>query len=483
MATRRAAPKRAAPYERVSLDRRDSRRSVDEQHADNLATIEREAWRYVDDGSRFVDNDRSASRYAKKERPGYVRLVSFVDAGRCDVVVVWELSRLSRDLGTLVAFRDLCRARGVLWSVGGRTYDPGDDRDTWPLIAQAIQAENESAQTSKRVRRAMVKNAEKGRPHGKHSYGYRREYDPETRVLVRVVIDEDQAAVLREIADRFLAGEAFYSIAHDLTARGVPAPAGGKVWHPSNCARLMKNPAYIARRMQNGQYVADAIWPPIFGESEWALMQGKLADPARLTTHEAATKYLLTGIAECGVCGSTRMSTVKHRGTGNRSFICGAKFCVSRAITPTEQLVEKKIIERLASPDVADLFGTGGDDDSAEAARKRAAELRERLAGFEAEAMAGRITPAAFGRFETKLTEQIEAAEVEARRAVLPAALTELAGVDPEHVAAVWQAMTIHEKRDALRATGARVTILPVGRGKRIFDPATVRVEFPKRKG
>ncbi|MGH8963600.1 MAG: recombinase family protein, partial [Jatrophihabitantaceae bacterium] len=297
MATRHGTARRATTYERVSLDRRDVRRSVTEQRDDNMGTVEREAWAYVDDGRPFVDNDRSASRYAKKTRPGYVRLVEFVTAGFCDVVVVWELSRLSRDLGALVAFRDLCRDRGVLWSIGGRTYDPSDERDTLPLIVQACQAEGESANTSKRVRRGMNANAAAGRPHGRLTYGYRREYDPTTKAFIRQVVDDDQATILHEISDRFLTGEAFYSIARDLTGRGVPSPAGGVKWHPTNCARLMRNRAYVAQRVQNGDVVADAVWPAIFDGTTWAELQGKLDDPTRRTRKEPAIRYLLTGFA------------------------------------------------------------------------------------------------------------------------------------------------------------------------------------------
>ncbi|MGO9154853.1 recombinase family protein [Mycobacterium sp.] len=54
----------------------------------------------------ICDNDRSASRYATKDRPGFERLCRIVTPG--DVMVVWEASRVPRDMGTLIALRGLC---------------------------------------------------------------------------------------------------------------------------------------------------------------------------------------------------------------------------------------------------------------------------------------------------------------------------------------------------------------------------------------
>ena len=218
----------------------------------------------------------------------------------------------------------------------------------------------------------------------------------------------------------------------------------------------------------------------MFSETDWALLQAKLTDPARATRKESAIKHLLTGFAICGACDSPRMGTIKQRG-GYRAYICTACHGVARKQEPTDRHVESKIIERLSSPDLADLYGRAGDHNAATvaAARDRARELRARLASFEDEAAEGKISPAAFGRLEVKLTAQIDEADGEAQRAALPSTMRHLAGINPERVTAVWGALTIIEKRDALRALQAVVTIRPTGVGRRVFDPASVTVEFP----
>ena len=67
--------------------------------------VERQGWTLV---RVFDDNDRSASRYARKPRPEYARLKNFLIAGGADVLVMWEGSRAQRDLRDFLALRDLC---------------------------------------------------------------------------------------------------------------------------------------------------------------------------------------------------------------------------------------------------------------------------------------------------------------------------------------------------------------------------------------
>lgn len=51
-------------------------------------------WRIVDE---FVDNDRSASRYARKVRPDFARVVELIDAGGARRIVPYSLDRLLPD--------------------------------------------------------------------------------------------------------------------------------------------------------------------------------------------------------------------------------------------------------------------------------------------------------------------------------------------------------------------------------------------------
>ena len=75
-------------YCRVSADRRNGR-SVAEQEAECRAECERQGWNVVDV---LTDNDRSASRHARKSRPAWDRVKQRVASGDVDVLVTWEAS-------------------------------------------------------------------------------------------------------------------------------------------------------------------------------------------------------------------------------------------------------------------------------------------------------------------------------------------------------------------------------------------------------
>src|SRR5690606_26154677 len=80
---------RAVFYARVPNDLREGR-AVEEQEKETRAWVDREGWQLVDVLS---DNDLSASRYARRTRPDWRRLIDMIRSGDVDVVVFWELSR------------------------------------------------------------------------------------------------------------------------------------------------------------------------------------------------------------------------------------------------------------------------------------------------------------------------------------------------------------------------------------------------------
>lgn len=462
---------RAAIYSRVSSDPRGRGRSVQEQEAECHAIAERQGWSVV---GVFTDNDRSASRYATKARREYERLLDFVREGRCDVLVTWEASRFQRDLEAYVALRELCRLRGVLWSYSGRTYDLQRTDDRLSTGLDALLAERESDMTRDRVLRAVRANAGTGRPHGKLLYGYEREYDPSSGQLLAQVVREDQAEVVREIARRFLSGEAFRAIADDLNRREVPAPRGGS-WHPTNVRRVVLNPAFAGKRVHQGKVIGPAAWPAILDEATHHRVVAKATDPARRTHRESAVRHLLSGIATCGVCGG-RVRVQKNRGF--LAYLCIDKFCVSRRENDVDELVTRVVLARLSEPDALDLLDPAVDeDDDVRAALSDAQEKRARLDTFYDAAAGGEISAAALSRIETRLLDEIKMAEGRARRGSRTTAVQELMDAGPSQA---WKSTSLTVRREVIKEL-VEVRILPARRGARTFDPNTINISWRAR--
>lgn len=462
------APLRAVIYTRVSSDPNDRGRSVTEQETECRAVCERNGWAVT---AVYSDNDRSASRYATKERTQYRRLVRHVEAGRADVLVVWESSRGTRDLAEYVTLRALLESRGVLLSYSGRTLDMTDAADRFTATLDAVLAERESDETRKRVLRAVRSNADKGRPHGKLLFGYRREYDPVTRELISQVPDPVTGEVVREAARRVLSGETPYAVAQDFNQRGVMPPRGSeRGWDLTQVKRLCINPGYAAKRVHQGKVVGDATWPPLISEADHLALVAKLGDPRRRTQRDSAIKHLLSGIAVCGVCGG-RMRVQKNRGF--LAYLCVDGFHVSRREDDVDAYVTEVTLQRLERPDLSDLMASEPDADTA-AALAEAHEKRARLDGFYDAAAAGELTPQALSRIEARLLPEIEVAEKRALPRFTSPLVTEIAGSE---VRERWERLPLTAKREVI-TTLITVRIMPSTRGRRTFDPDAVAIEW-----
>jgi site-specific DNA recombinase len=459
---------RAVIYTRVSSDPNDRGRSVAEQEVECRGVCERNGWDVV---GLFSDNDRSASRYATKVRPQYKRLIESVEAGGCDVLVTWEASRAQRDLMAYARLRDLFERKGVLLSYSGRTYDMSEADDRFGTGLDALLAERESDQTRKRVLRAVRSNATKGRPHGRLLYGYRREYNPETRELIGQVLDEQTAPIVREAARRVLAGETPYAVAQDFNRRGVPTPTnGGRGWDLTQIRRLCVNPGYASKRVHQGKVVGEATWPPILDEATHHGLVARLSDPKRRTQRDSAIRHLLSGVALCGVCNG-RIRVQKNRGF--LAYLCVDGFHVSRREELVDVFVEAVTVARLERSDMVQLV-MAEDDYAVAVAIAEAREKRGRLDGFCDAAAAGELSPAALSRIEASLLPEIAAAEKRAQRAALSPVVADTAGPD---AAERWARLSLPPKREIIR-TLMTVRIMPTKRGARSFDPEHIEISW-----
>ncbi|MFG2145527.1 recombinase family protein [Streptomyces sp. NPDC048696] len=465
---RNARPLRAVIYVRVSQDRLNRQRSVSEQEAECRAVCEREGWTVLP--RVFKDNDRSASRYAVKERKDYPELKEFIRDGNADVLVTWESSRAQRDLGAYVELRELCREFGVLWNYKGRTHDLSRTDDQFTTGIDALVDERASAETRDRVLRAKRSCAMKGRPNGRTLFGYRREYDPNTSEYLRQVPHEEQAPVVREVARRLAAGESVHSVMLSLNQRGIPTRAGNR-WDWTAVKSMITNPGYIGKRIYQGKVIGDADWPPLLDQETFYAVVARFAQPERKQKREGRYVHLLSGMARCGSCGG-RIRTMKS--SGQRNYTCygndisAKRGCVGIRMGRMDTYIVGLVTARLARPDAADLLCEDRTDELT-AALAEAAEKRARLDGFYDQAASGGLSPAALSRIEARLLPEIRTAENRAAALRVSPVLREVIRPD---IAEVWPTLELEHQRAVIDAL-MTIKLHPArkGKGSRTFDP------------
>lgn len=483
----RGQRRRAVLYGRVSnlTQGEATGRSVDSQLAAGQAWADREGVTVVG-----VYRDDGISAYSqRKERPDWKKVMAEIALGDVDILWCWEVSRASREREVWAKLIRTCQANDVMLAVGDRIHDPNDPDDGFMLDLTAALAVRESAMTRKRILRAVQDRATAGKPHGKIPYGYRREYDPTSGALLRQVVDETTAPVIRELARRVLAGESMYAITHELNARGVPSPEtvrqrrmhGPHVplipWHASEIKDQLVSPTNAGQRTHRGSVVADATWPAIIPVADHVALVAKLSAPGRKSWKDGGTKHLLTGIAECGVCGAKvrRVTNRTYPAYSCRGLDRRGASCVVRQQEGMDLLVEEAIIRFCERPDVKERLVIDSRDEDASAAAAELEELRAKLDSFIASVkQPNGISPETLAGVEAHLRPLIAAAEARSVPVSVPPLVADLLG---PHARTAWKALSVPQQRQVVRYL-MRVVIHPaVGqRGARNFD--TSRVEL-----
>lgn len=498
----------AALYGRVSQDKRDDQRSVDDQDTFNRAECVRMDWEI---GGAYADPDLSASRFATKARPDWDALLADLAAGRFHVLVLWEASRGDRTLHSWIGLLDLCRDLGIWIHVTSHshTYDLRRRRDYKTLAEEGIDSADEVEKTSERLQRTMEGLAMRGMPHAHTLWGYRREYavdnrgrrilvgqfpdiEPRTAVAVDGTVSQyTRAAVIAEMAERVVTGEAALAVAVDLNRRGIPTPLDSQSgWTANEVRRRVTNPAYAGLRAYRGRVVGEAIWEAIIKPpARHHILVAKFADPTRRLNKDTKITHLGSGLYLCGECGSIVRTATKKNKTMAPSlhYMCwplkktrwktGPGHCVSRRANDVDAFVQRAVWLRLAREDIAELLAEDTEADAVlDAVQAEIAEKQLRLDQARDSFAAGKLPIEGLERVEADLGPEIERARASVRRARLGPVLDGLILPTIEEIEAEWWRRSLSERREVIRALTLRVEILRIYPRRNVPPEESVRI-------
>lgn len=468
--------RRAVIYCRISRDEQGTGQKVEDQEKDCRALAERMGLVVVEV---FTDNDIGAVRNKgkKKRRARWFDLLDAIRAGQVDVVLATEPERVQRETRDLLDYIDVCQVRNVpTFTVRGGSFDlsTSDGRMTAKIITATKEAEVEKIR--ERARAARVHKTSRGEwTGGRRPYGYEAD---------GVTVVPAEAQHLRWAAAQVLAGTSLNAVCAGLNQRGART-ATGKEWRPTELRRALVRPRNAGLSVHQGQVVGKAGWPPILDEDTWRGVCAVLGDPARRTNTTTARKWLLSGLARCGVCGDPvrSFSASARRRRTKPVYTCKTGKHVIRTAEEVDAFVEEVVIgvlrERGAELLVPDQAGDTGQLHLRDAAL--AARQREAARMFSA----GTIDGPQLEQITADLRQQRE--EITDRLAAMTKGSV-LAGVaDAADPGKAFDACDLSRKR-AIVDVLMTVTILPARRGRRpgwragesYFDPATVRID-PKR--
>jgi site-specific DNA recombinase len=450
--------RKCALYLRVSLDPTGEELAIQRQREDCLRIAAQREWTVV---AEFVDNSISATDKSKV-RPGYDGLVAGYEAREFDAIVCWDLDRLTRQPRQLEDWIDAAEERGLLLVTANGDADLATEGGQLFARMKAAVARSEVKRKGDRQRCAAVQRAELGRPPlGVRLTGY----TPKGETI------EHEAVVVRQVFERFAAGDSLRNLAAWLTSTGIPT-RHGKPWNPSSLRTMLTNPRYAGLAVYQGKTNGrKGVWSAIVDEDTFDDVQTRLNDPRRRTQQGTDRKHLGSGLFRCGVC-----SDPVRAFSGNR-YRC-PRGCLTRAQDGIDRFVLDVVRGRLARPDLADLLAPE-ETDEARAIGKEVKRLRARLRrisdDYDAELIDGHRYKVATSKVEAELAE---AQRVQARMTTKKGAAGILLASDP---VAAFDAAPLMMRRTAIDAM-CIVAVSPAPRGRKGFDPDSVDVRWHRKE-
>jgi DNA invertase Pin-like site-specific DNA recombinase len=430
---------------------------------------------------RFTDNDRSATYGGP--RPEYDELIRAVKAGETDAVLVYMLGRLWRNRAERAVGMEIFRQHGVsVLCAKGPQLDlsTAAGRMLAGVLGEFDTFEVE--QMSEREQRKVRQMVEQGLPpSGRRCYGYGKD---------GWEIVPDEAEDVRAMFDALLTGRSLLGIAREMNERGR-LNRDGRPWNHGSVRQLLLNERFAAlreypprkKRADPPGQIYPGRWPAIVSEDTWRAAVAILEDESRLKSHgDTGRKWLLSGLAVCGVCDDGTTVTTAQRGYDRRHkqpqmqriYRCRASKHIARNAEPIDDLVERSVIRRLSRPDASDLLVDQAAPE-AEDLRSKALALRGRLDALAAEfAEDDQADPREFREASRRIRERLAEVEQQMTHPQRSRVLVDL--VLAEDPAAVWQEMPLDRQR-AVVSMLFRVTILKGRPGNVPFDPETVRIE------
>lgn len=226
--------KRVCAYVRVSSEKDAQMESFENQQSYFKRKYE------DDDSCEFVGifSDSGISG-TSENRPAFQQMLTMCRKREIDLIHTKSISRFARNTLTVLSVSRELKGYGIGIYFEEQNINTLSSEGELMLTVLASFAEAEAFDMSENQKWAVRKKFESGEVmiNTKRFMGYDKDSDG------NLIINREEAAIVRMIFERYLAGLGFYRIARELNEKRIPTITGG-VWHESTVRGMIKNEKY-----------------------------------------------------------------------------------------------------------------------------------------------------------------------------------------------------------------------------------------------
>lgn len=492
-------------YLRLSKYHRDGADAVERQRLDLQRLLHGEGlWTIMGE---YIDND-SASASAVKTRRGWRALNSDIESGAVRAVAFWKLDRTNRIASQIIEWLGWCLNGGVELVSHQDSPSELNNASAGAKLAtglKALFAEIETDTMSTRQKAAKAHAAEAGFHHGGSvPFGWKigpKAVDEHGRSGTRLVPHDIEFAALQEAVQLTLAGRSLSEIAHYWADHYGIVTAQGRHLYEGNISRYLRSPRMVGYRMRNvpehqrgvqlnlmDYIVRDTHGEPVISQERvcdvatWHRVQRSLMDRSTARVRKAwgdnGIEWILTTILRCPSCGRSLYGADQSKRTRagvsyqRRVYLCRTNARVAKGVCTggvsihaddSEAYVFAWLEEYLTTDRLsrarAELVAKRGDAPEGRLLREldeARVERDELLAKQGSTEFTGAMVTVLLGML-SNATQRIEKLERQLESPAGGDLPTETGG----ELLQRWPAMSLSQKRTAIRQTIDRIEVAP----------------------
>lgn len=280
-------------------------------------------------------------------RPGLIKLMTDIAAGKIDVVVVYKIDRLSRSICDFAELSKTFDKYGTSFVAVTQDINTSTSSGRMMLNILVTFAQYEREVIAERIRDKMSASRKKGLwVGGVTPYGYQ-------ALNKKLEIVPEQAEIVKNIFQRYSETGSAKQVCDELDAAGIRNRTGKK-FAPPMIYRMLENHSYLGQVEYKGE-VFPGEHSAIIGKKLWDEVHETLKAntiDVNGNTRRQETQASLKGLLKCGHCGCSMGPTFTgKKGKNYLYYICEKDYKSTRPSCPVRRVaggdIESLVVEQL----------------------------------------------------------------------------------------------------------------------------------------